>query len=160
MINYAEDVLAYVVETSLTLQSWDVDTEAWQALPTTLDLHNNTATATTNDLSLFTLLGEPQNPAPTIASVNPNSGYSYPDTEITIEGTGFLPTPSVRLGLNELPVTFVNSITLTAVVPSDLDPGVYTLTVANPDGQAGSLESAFTVREEYNIYLPLILRNN
>ena len=160
VINYAEDVLAYVVETSLTLQSWDVDTEAWQALPTTLDLHNNTATATTNDLSLFTLLGEPQNPAPTIASVNPNSGYSYPDTEITIEGTGFLPTPSVRLGLNELPVTFVNSITLTAVVPSDLDPGVYTLTVANPDGQAGSLESAFTVREEYNIYLPLILRNN
>ena len=42
-------------------------------------------------------------------------------------------------------VTFVNSTTLTATVPWGLNPGVYPLTVVNPDGGSVSLPGAFTV---------------
>lgn len=158
VINYAESIVDYVLEDTLTLHYWDDATQSWQALATSVDLENNSATATTDHLSLFTLLGEPQNPAPTITSVSPDNGYSHLDTEITIEGMGFLPSPSVQLGIGELAVTFIDSTTLTAVVPSGLDSGVYTVRVTNPDAQEASLESPFTVKEEHSIYLPLILR--
>jgi hypothetical protein len=62
--------------------------------------------------------------------------------------------------IGELAVTFVDSTTLTAVVPSGLDSGVYTLTVTNPDAQEGSLESAFTIvlpgQEEHSAYLSIL----
>ncbi|HUV95170.1 MAG TPA: peptidoglycan DD-metalloendopeptidase family protein [Anaerolineae bacterium] len=159
VINYAESIVDYVLENTLTLHYWDDATQSWQALATSVDLENNSATATTDHLSLFTLLGEPTNPAPTITSVIPSSGYSHLDTEIAIAGTGFLPTPSIRLGVGQLAVTFIDSTTLTAVVPSGLDSGVYTVRVTNPDAQEGSLESAFTVREEHSTYLPLIMQS-
>jgi murein DD-endopeptidase MepM/ murein hydrolase activator NlpD len=158
VVNYAESIVDYLLGNTLTLYYWDGATQSWQALATSVDLENNTATATTDHLSLFALLGEPQNPAPTITSVSPNSGYGNLDTEITIGGTGFLPTPSVRFGIGELAVTFVDSTTLTAVVPSGFDSGVYTLTVTNPDAQEGSLESAFLVQEGHRTFLPIILK--
>jgi len=164
-VNYSDADLTYVLENTLSLYSWDDLTSAWLPISTVLDLVNNKATADITHLSLFSLMGQPQNPASTIASVSPNSGYTDLETEITIDGTGFLPTPSVRLGPNELAVTFVNSTTLTAVVPSGLDPGTYDLTVINPDAQESALESAFAVLEPtptpegYDLYLPIILKN-
>jgi len=158
-VNYSDTDITYLLENTLSLYSWDDSTSAWLPISTTLDLANNTASANVTHLSLFTLMGEPQNPAPTVTSVSPDSGYSHLDTEITIEGTGFLPTPSVRLGLNELAVTLIDSTILTAIVPSGLDPGPYDLTVTNPDAQEGSLESAFTVLEPLKVYLPVIFKN-
>jgi len=159
VINYAENIVNYMLEASLSLHFWDSGAQAWQALPTILDLDNNTATATVDHLSLFALLGEPLNGVPTITSVSPNSGYSHVDTEVAIEGTGFLPVPSARLGIGELAVTFVDSTTLTVAVPSGLSSGVYTLTIINPDTQQGSLESAFTALRPHSIYLPMVLRS-
>jgi len=67
------------------------------------------------------------------------------DTPIVIAGTGFLPQltgtlamppPMAYLGAAELEdVSWVSTTTLTAIVPWGLDPGVYTLTVINPDTQ-------------------------
>ena len=159
VINYAESIVDYVIENTLILHYWDDASQSWLPLPTMVDLGNNTATATTDHLTMFSLLGEPQNPAPTITSVSPTGGYSHLDTEITIEGTGFLPTPSVQLGIGELGVTFVDSTTLTAVVPSGYDAGLYDLIVTNPDAQEATLESAFVVNEPLTIYLPLVLKN-
>ena len=52
----------------------------------------------------------------------------------------FAASPTASLGTTALTdVTWVNSTTLTATVPWGMDPGVYTLTVVNPDGGTGSL---------------------
>ena len=42
-----------------------------------------------------------------------------------------------------------NSTSLNAAVPWGLDPGVYTLTVTNPDAQSGSLAGAFTITQGF-----------
>ncbi|MFW5879055.1 MAG: hypothetical protein ACOCVR_04470, partial [Myxococcota bacterium] len=42
-------------------------------------------------------------------------------------------------------VVFVDTKTLTAVVPGGMDPGVYDLIAVNPDGSAGVLDDALTV---------------
>jgi len=160
VINYAESALDYVFENTLSVHLWDEVSGTWQAMSTTLDLVNNTATVSTDHLSMFTLLGQPVHDPPYITSVTPDSGYSHLDTTITISGQNFLDTPAVSLGPNALPVTFVNSTTLTVIVPSGLDPGLYTLTVQNPDTQAGSLADAFTVLEPLKVYLPLTLKNH
>jgi hypothetical protein len=81
-----------------------------------------------------------------VTGVSPNQGYNYQPTTITITGSDFVATPTARL--NNVPltnVTFVDSTTLTAVVPADLPGGAYTLTVTNPDAQSASLVGAFTV---------------
>jgi len=158
-VSYSDNDITYLWEDSLSLYSWNDSISAWLPISTTLDLGNNKASTNVTHLSLFTLMGQPQNLPPTVASVSPSSGYSHLDTEITINGTGFISTPSVRLGLNELAVTFVDSTTLTAVVPSGLEPGVYDLTVTNPDAQEDTVESAFTVLEPLRVYLPLIFKN-
>ena len=159
VVNYAESILDYVVENTLMLYYWDDGTTSWQSLATTLDLENNIATTSTDHLSLFSLLGEPQNLAPTITSVSPESGCNRLETETTIEGTGFLPTPSVRLGGSELAVTFVDSTAVTAVVPPRLGPGTYGLTLVNPDAQEALVESAFVVNECLFVYVPLAVKN-
>jgi photosystem II stability/assembly factor-like uncharacterized protein len=100
--------------------------------------------------------------APTVTAVDPASAPNDLDTPIIITGTGFavqfgstviITQPIVKLGETVLPdVGWVSSTTLTATVPWGMNPGVYTLTVINPDGQAGSLPNAFTVAQGINVW--------
>ena len=160
-IGYVDLILDYVVENTLTVHRWDEGVQSWVPLPTTLFLEDNQVVATTDHLSRFALLGEPLNPAPEITSISPTSSYAHLglDAHVIIEGSGFLPTPSVRLGVSGLAVTSVDSNTIDGVLLSGLDPGVYTLTVTNPDGQEASIESAYTVEEPPRIYVPLTFKN-
>jgi PKD repeat protein len=88
---------------------------------------------------------EPNNP-PQIVSITPDSGSSFSETPVTIEGSDFQPTPFVQLdGTLLLSVTYVSSTTLTAVVPAGMAPGVYDLMIINPDCQDDILLDAFTV---------------
>ncbi len=87
---------------------------------------------------------------PTIGTVIPASAPNDRDTPVVITGTGFATdgtiAPTVTLGATLLTaVTFVSETTLTASVPSGMAPGVYTLTVTNPDTGTSSLSGAFTV---------------
>jgi len=85
-------------------------------------------------------------PAPVVTDVSPGEAYSYQETTITISGANFGSTPIVRLNNASLPnVTFINSTTLTATVPTNLPGGAYTLTVTNPDGQSASWANAFNI---------------
>jgi photosystem II stability/assembly factor-like uncharacterized protein len=89
-------------------------------------------------------LADPLNP--TVSAIVPASARDDSDTPVTITGTDFADTPTVTLGDTALTdVTWVNSTTLTATVPSGIDPGVYTLTVVNPDSGFGTLTGAFAV---------------
>ena len=96
--------------------------------------------------------------SPSVTAVAPTSAPNDIDTPVTITGADFsavmsgtvvLTSPTVTLGSTPLTnVTFVNSTTLTATVPWGMVPGVYPLTVVNPDaGTATPLAGAFTVSQ-------------
>ncbi len=88
----------------------------------------------------------PPNPAPTLESITPNHGPYGHTTPVQVEGSGFLPTPDLKLGETWLlSVTLVSSTTLNAVVPDTLAPGTYTLTLYNGDCQEAILPNAFSV---------------
>ncbi len=89
---------------------------------------------------------------PTVSAVTPPDGLNNDPTLLTITGTGFVATPSVYLGTASQPqkyalagVSLDSSTQLRATVPVNLQTGVYTLTVVNPDTQSGIKTSAFIV---------------
>jgi photosystem II stability/assembly factor-like uncharacterized protein len=100
--------------------------------------------------------------AHTVTSIDPTSAPNDIDTPIVITGTGFLPKltgtlamppPMAYLGAAELEgVTWVSSTALHATVQWGLAPGVYTLTVVNPDGGTASLTNAFTVTQGLGVW--------
>jgi photosystem II stability/assembly factor-like uncharacterized protein len=97
--------------------------------------------------------------SPSVSAVDPAAAPNDIDTPVTITGADFaavmdesgtvvVTAPTASLGGTALTdVTFVDSTTLTATVPWGMDPGVYDLTVVNPDGGTGSLPGAFTVTQ-------------
>jgi len=87
-------------------------------------------------------------PPPTVTSVWPTSGWNQRDTQITIIGSDFIPVPGVMIGdTNAKNVLYIDSHTLTATVPAGMTPGLYGITVINPDGLSGSLNDAFLVSD-------------
>jgi hypothetical protein len=99
---------------------------------------------------------------PSVARVDPHSSTNDLDTAITITGTGFtagisgtavITQPTVLLGSHELvDVGWVNGSMITATVPWGLSPGVYPLTVVNPDGGSGTLQDALTVTQGIGVW--------
>ena len=84
------------------------------------------------------------NPAPTVASITPNSGVTTGGTAVTISGTGFLAGAMVKLGgTSAIGVAVVNSTTITAATPAHAA-GAVTVQVINTDAQTGSLTNGFT----------------
>jgi hypothetical protein len=93
----------------------------------------------------FVLLnGAASNPAPTVASISPNTGPAAGGTSVTITGTGFLPGATVSLGGTPATgVTVVSSTSITATTPAHAA-GTVNLVVSNSDAQNGTLNNAFT----------------
>ncbi|HEY74789.1 MAG TPA: hypothetical protein G4O00_01230 [Thermoflexia bacterium] len=108
------------------------------------------------------LAAPPEVVTPTVTGVDPDSGPNDIDTSIIIAGTNFtaelsgtlvITAPTAYLGDTALEdVVWVSSTTLSATVQWGLDPGVYTLTVVNPDGGTGSLADAFTVTQGIGVW--------
>jgi len=89
---------------------------------------------------------------PAIASVTPAQGPNDTPVTIDIYGSSFAPGLTVTLNLShtQVPiegVLFVDGSHLRGVVPIYAEPGVYTITVANPDGLSGALPNAYQVIE-------------
>jgi hypothetical protein len=100
-------------------------------------------------LVLFTAL---VNPTPVraalgIRAVSPNPVVNNIENEITVTGTDFVSGAQVSVGGTALTTTFVDSATLKAALPSGFLPGVYTVTVTNPDLTFIDLPSGLTVLE-------------
>lgn len=84
--------------------------------------------------------------APVVTGVSPNSGINDVSAPITITGSYFALGATVSLDGTELAqTTWVSPTVIVATVPMGLPAGTYTLTVANPNGQIGSLPDAFTI---------------
>jgi photosystem II stability/assembly factor-like uncharacterized protein len=91
--------------------------------------------------------------APTVDEVAPSSAPNDLDTTVVITGSGFVAMPTVILGTTQLDdVGWVSAERLTATVPWGLITGTYTLTVANPGGESGSLVDAFTVTQGIGVF--------
>ncbi len=83
-------------------------------------------------------------PPPTLASVNPPSGYTTGGTAVTVTGTDFFGTPTVTFGgAAATGVTLVDSARLD-VITSPHAAGVVDVEVTNPDGQLAHRNSMYT----------------
>jgi hypothetical protein len=92
------------------------------------------------------------NPAPTLASISPNSGLTTGGASVTITGTGFLAGATVSLGGTAATgVTVASSTSITATTPTH-SAGAVNVVVTNSDSQSAMLSGGFT----YNNPAPTI----
>lgn len=85
-------------------------------------------------------------PPPSVFSITPNSGVNTAPVSVVIQGANFFGMPTARLGSGYfLSITGATATTLNGTVPAGIPPGVYALTVTNPDAQSGTLSPAYTV---------------
>ena len=91
-------------------------------------------------------------PVPTVSSVTPNSGSTLGGGSATIEGTGFIRTGTTRVVFGGVDATNVNVsdpgsgiLHVDCTVPAhSFTVGPVSVSVINPDGQTGTLGSAYT----------------
>lgn len=85
--------------------------------------------------------------APTITSIYPDGGPTGGGNLLTINGSGFFATPTVKIGANNCnSVTLISSTTLTCLAPSSLSLGSYNVEVKNSDDQLFTLNNSYTYR--------------
>jgi IPT/TIG domain len=83
--------------------------------------------------------------APSVTSIAPTGGTIAGGTSVTLTGTLFLPAPRVLFGpYRATSVTWNSATNITATTPAISGPGTVSVTIQNRDGQAGSLQNAFT----------------
>jgi len=99
-------------------------------------------------LDAFTVLEAAQ--SPTISRLTPAQGPD--DTPVTVDilGLNFAPGLTATLSISSPQVLlegllFIDSTHLRGIVPINVTPGVYTLTVTNPDSSSGMLPDAYEV---------------
>jgi glucose/arabinose dehydrogenase len=84
------------------------------------------------------------NPAPTVISINPNTGVTTGGTAVTITGTGFIAGATVSVGGTAATgVAVVNSTTITASTPAHAA-GAVNVVVTNTDAKTGTLTNGYT----------------
>ena len=84
------------------------------------------------------------NPAPTVASITPNTGTTAGGASVTITGTGFLAGATVSLGGTAATnVNVVGSTSITATTAAHVA-GAVSVTVTNNDAQSGTLTNGYT----------------
>ncbi len=80
----------------------------------------------------------------TVSSVTPNSGLNTGGETVAVLGSGFQPGSSVFFGdAGAVSATFVDSTRLDGLTPAQAFTGLVNVSVATPDSQASTLNSAF-----------------
>ena len=83
-----------------------------------------------------------------VLSVQPSTILNTTEVSLVVTGSDFQSGATVVLeGLGALTTTFISNSVLNAVVPAGAAPGVYTVTVFNPDSSSASLDNALTILE-------------
>jgi hypothetical protein len=92
--------------------------------------------------------GTPQNPAPSISSLNPGSlAAGSPAQTLTINGTGFAATTLITFNGTTHPVTFIgaNQLTIQLTAADLATAGTFPVVATNPAPGGGSASATFTV---------------
>ena len=81
-----------------------------------------------------------------ITDIQPRTAENNQSTQLTITGTEFAAGAVALLeNFGALSTSFINSTVLTAMLPPGLAPGVYGITVVNPDSSSTTLANAITI---------------
>ena len=94
-------------------------------------------------------------PPPVVNAIFPSTASAL--EPITVTGANFLSPTVLMLGTLEVRATWINSSTLSAMIPASFPLGTYTVTVVNPDGYLASLPNAVHV-SWFGAYLPLVVQ--
>jgi alpha-tubulin suppressor-like RCC1 family protein len=86
----------------------------------------------------FTYVGPPE-----ITSVTPSTGFLAGGDTVTIVGRGFIEGATVKFGDTVAQATFVDSNTITVVVPPSTSEWTVPVTVTNPDGQIATIADGY-----------------
>jgi hypothetical protein len=114
---------------------------ASSAVQSTMDFDetgNRLFLITNEGLTLVQLAGAPLS----IGYLSPSTGAFSGGTQVTIRGSGFESGAIVTVGGATASTTFVDSSTLTAIIPTGSTGGVR-VTVQNPGGASYSVDAAF-----------------
>jgi hypothetical protein len=148
--DFVDPPAVYLGAYALTNVVWVSDTTINATVPMGLTPGVYALTVTNPDSqsdtlpAAYTVLAPPI-PPPTVLSITPNQGLNTADVPVVITGADFIPMPSASLGSNSINVTAATATTINATVPAGFAPGVYALTVTNPDSQFDTLPAAYTV---------------
>jgi hypothetical protein len=96
----------------------------------------------------FTVTAAVLNPQPVLSSVAPTQlGVSTIDTQITVDGSSFLPSSSVLVGSQAVVTSFVTSTQLVAAIPAAYlaSPGTLQVAVQNPTPGGGVSTASFAI---------------
>jgi hypothetical protein len=97
-------------------------------------------------IAWLTLRPWPVSAALGILSIQPSTISNTSATELVVTGTDFVDGARVLIEqVGALPTSFVSPTVLVAIVPAGLPPGIYTVTVINPDSSSASLQNALTI---------------
>jgi DNA-binding beta-propeller fold protein YncE len=113
---------------------------SWSSGFTTLSTSRTYSTTINGSV---TLTATYRYPAPTVASISPDSGRTTGGTPITITGTGFQAGATVTLGAAATDVVVLSDTTITAKTAA-YSAGPVSLSVQNTDGQSGFRLAIFT----------------
>jgi hypothetical protein len=146
--------LSNVNSATIQIYEWSEASQAWQPLPTILDLTGVQAIATTSRPSTTMLRAQPLHAAPIIASVTPTYLDSAQGGIITITGQNFQRAPTVDIGYATLDVNYVSDSVLTATVSPYIAQGIYPIILRNPDGQTAASTVTFSIMAP--TFLPVV----
>jgi IPT/TIG domain len=82
-----------------------------------------------------------ENPSPAISSITPTSGLAGSGYSIAVTGTGFMNGASAQFGSIVVPASYNNPTSISVTVPPSAPVGAVTLTVSNPQPNAGTSNS-------------------
>jgi hypothetical protein len=91
-------------------------------------------------------------PAPTLTGMSPNAGPIGTVSQVTLQGTGFVPSTTVAVNGTVVTSTYNNSSSITATIPvsSFAVPGNVNVTVTTPSPGGGTSSP-----EPFTVYLPI-----
>ena len=82
-----------------------------------------------------------------VTDIDPSSGYNDTPTSIEISGENFKEGAEVFVNGFLCEVTSVTANSINAIIPTGMIPGIYDVSVENPDGEIGTLFDAFLVKD-------------
>ncbi len=167
VITYTDEAAAGVDESRLGMFRWNMEGNNWQPMAASCDPAQNQCTASITQLGTFAL-GYDATP-PQITFLEPTDGSTISNTLPLISalvvdvGVGINPTTvQMRLDGQVVAATYITGTgELVYLPPAPLAMGQHTVLVSAQDvlGNQASATATFTVRPEYKVYLPLVLRN-
>ena len=82
-----------------------------------------------------------------VTDIDPSAGYNDTPTSVEVSGENFKEGAEVFVNGFLCEVTSVTANSINAIIPTGMIPGIYDVSVENPDGEIATLPDAFLVKD-------------